>query len=153
MYTSQCMMFRLQMLWIYFDFFLHAFFISVVPNHGDIYKFEFIFISSFMIFFISVVPNHCWYQSNKYECGLSLSCVFAGAKVLHTTDLHTWAYQTLKIQFEYIQWIFSGPGSVQWRNDMVLLCASWSYRWPGNYFHLSAKLILCHWPLPHRTHL
>ena len=31
--------------------------------------------------FFSVVPNHCWYQSNKYECGLSLSCVFAGAKV------------------------------------------------------------------------
>jgi len=29
-----------------------------------------------------VVPNHCWYQSTKYECGLSLSCVFAGAKAL-----------------------------------------------------------------------
>ena len=28
------------------------------------------------------MPNHCWYQSNKYECGLSLSCVFAGAKVI-----------------------------------------------------------------------
>lgn len=29
-----------------------------------------------------VVPNHCWYQGNKYECGLSLSCVFSGAKAM-----------------------------------------------------------------------
>jgi len=29
-----------------------------------------------------VVPNHCWYQGNQYECGLSLSCVFAGAKAM-----------------------------------------------------------------------
>ena len=29
---------------------------------------------------------------------------------------------------------------------MVLLCPSWSCCWPGNYFHFSAKLILCHWP-------
>jgi len=29
-----------------------------------------------------VVPNHCWYQSTQYECGLSLSCVFAGAKAM-----------------------------------------------------------------------
>ena len=41
---------------------------------------------------------------------------------------------------------FSGTGSVQWRNDMVLLCPSWSCCWPGNYFHLSTKLIFCHWP-------
>jgi len=29
-----------------------------------------------------VVPNHCWYQGTQYECGLSLSCVFAGAKAM-----------------------------------------------------------------------
>jgi len=29
-----------------------------------------------------VVPNHCWYQGHRYECGLSLSCVFAGSKPL-----------------------------------------------------------------------
>jgi len=31
--------------------------------------------------YVSVVPNHCWYEGTRYECGLSLSCVFAGAKV------------------------------------------------------------------------
>ena len=29
-----------------------------------------------------MVPNHCWYQGHRYECGLSLSCVFAGSKPL-----------------------------------------------------------------------
>merc|ERR1712223_1664161 len=28
------------------------------------------------------VPNYCWYQGHRYECGLSLSCVFAGSKPL-----------------------------------------------------------------------
>ena len=32
--------------------------------------------------FTSVVPNHCWYANERYECGLSLSCVFSGAKAL-----------------------------------------------------------------------
>jgi len=30
----------------------------------------------------TVVPNHCWYSGERYECGLSLSCVFAGSKAL-----------------------------------------------------------------------
>ena len=29
-----------------------------------------------------MVPNHCWFQGHQYECGLSLSCVFAGSKPL-----------------------------------------------------------------------
>ncbi|XP_023345139.1 serine proteinase stubble isoform X1 [Eurytemora carolleeae] len=29
-----------------------------------------------------VVPNQCWYEGSRYECGLSLSCVFSGAKAL-----------------------------------------------------------------------
>lgn len=29
-----------------------------------------------------VVPNHCWYSGVQYDCGLSLSCVFAGAKAM-----------------------------------------------------------------------
>ena len=29
-----------------------------------------------------VVPNFCWYSGAQYECGLSLSCVFAGAKAM-----------------------------------------------------------------------
>ena len=32
--------------------------------------------------FVSVVPNHCWFRGHKYECGLSLSCVFNGDKAL-----------------------------------------------------------------------
>eukprot|EP00095_Tigriopus_kingsejongensis_P003557 snap_masked-scaffold1080_size63862-processed-gene-0.7 protein:Tk03557 transcript:snap_masked-scaffold1080_size63862-processed-gene-0.7-mRNA-1 annotation:"hypothetical protein D910_02457" len=28
------------------------------------------------------VPNFCWYRGHKYECGLSLSCVFGGNKAL-----------------------------------------------------------------------
>ena len=28
------------------------------------------------------VPNFCWHKGHKYECGLSLSCVFAGNKAL-----------------------------------------------------------------------
>lgn len=37
-----------------------------------------------MLFFVSakVVPNHCWFQGHQYQCGLSLSCVFAGSKPL-----------------------------------------------------------------------
>ena len=31
---------------------------------------------------MSVVPNFCWYSGAQYECGLSLSCVFAGAKAM-----------------------------------------------------------------------
>ena len=34
------------------------------------------------VFSFTVVPNHCWYQGTQYECGLSLSCVFAGAKAM-----------------------------------------------------------------------
>jgi len=30
-----------------------------------------------------VVPNHCWYSGVQYDCGLSLSCVFAGAKAMN----------------------------------------------------------------------
>ncbi len=26
------------------------------------------------------VPNHCWYRGERFNCGLSLSCVFAGEK-------------------------------------------------------------------------
>ena len=32
--------------------------------------------------FVAVVPNYCWYGGQQYECGLSLSCVFSGAKAL-----------------------------------------------------------------------
>lgn len=28
------------------------------------------------------MPNNCWYRGHKYECGLSLSCVFGGNKAL-----------------------------------------------------------------------
>ncbi len=35
-----------------------------------------------LAFNISVVPNHCWYRGYKYDCGVSLSCVFAGRKAL-----------------------------------------------------------------------
>ena len=31
---------------------------------------------------VAVVPNYCWYGGQQYECGLSLSCVFSGAKAL-----------------------------------------------------------------------
>ena len=31
---------------------------------------------------LSAVPNKCWYKGAQYECGLSLSCVFSGAKAL-----------------------------------------------------------------------
>ncbi|KAK7081672.1 Trypsin-like serine protease, partial [Halocaridina rubra] len=26
------------------------------------------------------IPQKCWYKSNEYDCGLSVSCVFQGAK-------------------------------------------------------------------------
>ena len=35
-----------------------------------------------MLLFISVVPNYCWYGGDRFECGLSLSCVFSGAKAM-----------------------------------------------------------------------
>ena len=28
------------------------------------------------------VPNHCYFRGNRYNCGLSLSCVFSGSKAL-----------------------------------------------------------------------
>ena len=41
---------------------------------------KYIIIVNSQIF--SVVPNYCWYANDRYECGLSLSCVFSGAKAL-----------------------------------------------------------------------
>ncbi len=32
------------------------------------------------------MPNHCWYRGEKFDCGLSLSCVFAGEKPLDLCD-------------------------------------------------------------------
>ena len=29
-----------------------------------------------------MVPNHCWYQGHRYDCGVSLRCVFGGKKAL-----------------------------------------------------------------------
>eukprot|EP00094_Tigriopus_californicus_P003924 TCALIF_03778-PA protein Name:"Similar to Sb Serine proteinase stubble (Drosophila melanogaster)" AED:0.60 eAED:0.60 QI:0/0.57/0.37/0.75/0.57/0.75/8/0/595 len=34
------------------------------------------------LFSLFTVPNFCWYRGHKYECGLSLSCVFGGNKAL-----------------------------------------------------------------------
>ena len=28
------------------------------------------------------MPNTCWYKGSQHECGLSLSCVFSGAKAM-----------------------------------------------------------------------
>ena len=30
----------------------------------------------------AVVPNHCWYRGHRYDCGVSLRCVFGGKKAL-----------------------------------------------------------------------
>jgi len=31
---------------------------------------------------IAVIPQTCWYNSVKFDCGLSISCVLAGGKPL-----------------------------------------------------------------------
>ncbi|KAA0197748.1 hypothetical protein HAZT_HAZT003717 [Hyalella azteca] len=28
----------------------------------------------------AAIPQSCWYKSNKYNCGLSVGCVFQGAR-------------------------------------------------------------------------
>jgi hypothetical protein len=39
-------------------------------------------ILTLLLCFFSVVPNHCWYRGHKYDCGVSLGCVFSGKKAL-----------------------------------------------------------------------
>jgi len=39
-----------------------------------------------LVQYFTVVPSHCWYGGNRYECALSLSCAFAGAKSLDLCD-------------------------------------------------------------------
>ena len=59
-------------------------------DHGELMKRSNFLKISLKIFAINTsastiaVPNHCWYQGYKYECGLSLSCVFEGN---HALDL------------------------------------------------------------------
>ena len=58
-----------------------------------------------------------------------------------------WKCVSKNIKLSQCQWDcidaneFSGPGSVQWGDDLVLLCPAWSRCWPGNHSHFSSKLL------------
>ena len=93
-----------------------------------------------------VVPNHCWYQSTKYECGLSLSCVFAGAKVREPVKKILF-FAGAKVGFTKTTFLFldickmtfqiSGSGPLQRGDDLVLLCPAWPCCRSGKRFIFS----------------
>ena len=119
--------------WIYFNFIVHAFPFQLCQTTAGIKATSMNVDSVFRVFLQE--QRYCIHQiimSKNPMCYIQ--------QIYMLGHIQHWKFTTNTYNE------FSGTGSVQWRNDMVLLCPSWSCCWPGNYFHLSAKLILCHWP-------